>query len=217
MIQSEHKYICIGAYPCRGEKGVESTHYSMKAVSVQTRNILQKYLSGVENSFKEFASLEEKDMMEEAIQLIKPPLFSAGLKDVEGPVATIHNQQHRKSSIYGAIAAGKNVYLNIHCDKDFVTCATSVHVAKQYHVDENSVIYFAFPRLGICIPLRPGDILFFNPNEPHAVSSRKNGDNDVYCLSLYLKSSLMGLNDNSIRLSYEEKVLDQYVTTHCST
>ena len=107
MIQSEHKYICIGAYPSRGKKGVESTHYSMKAVSVQIRNILQKYLSGVENSFREFASLAEKDMMEEEIQLIKPPLFSTGLKDVECSVSSIHKQQHRKSSIYGAIAAGK--------------------------------------------------------------------------------------------------------------
>ena len=32
MIQSEHKYICIGAYSSREKKGVESTHYSIKAV-----------------------------------------------------------------------------------------------------------------------------------------------------------------------------------------
>ena len=161
MIQSEHKYICIGAYLSRGKRGVESTHYSMKAVSVQIRNILQKHLSGVENSFREFASLVENDMMEEAIQLIKPPLFPAGLKDVEYSVSSIHKQQHRKSSIYKAIATRKNVYLNIHCDKDFFICVSSFHFAKQYNVDEASVLYFDFPRLGIYIPLRPGDISFF--------------------------------------------------------
>ena len=109
------------------------------------------------------------------------------------------------------LATGTNMYLNIHCDKDFITCATSVHVKKQYHFNDDCVIYFAFPILRLCNAQRPGDILFFNANEPHAASSMRNVEQDIYCLSLYLKASLMGLNANSRKLYYEEKVLNEYL------
>ena len=62
-----------------------------------------------------------------------------------------------------------------------------------------------FPRLGISVPLRPGDVLFFNPQEQHMVSSRCDNGDDIYCVSLYLKSDNMGKNDNSMELnSYEQ-------------
>ena len=111
--------------------------------------------------------------------------------------------------MYGALAAGKNVYLSIHDDKDFVTCATSIHMRTGYQLDDLPVVYFCFPRLSICVPLRAGDILFFNPREPHAVSSRIKNEDMIYCLSLYLKSANMGLNDNSIPLTQKEIYLNE--------
>ena len=112
-------------------------------------------------------------------------------------------RKRRVSCVYGALAAGKNVYLSIHDDKDFITCATSIHMRTGYQLDDLPVVYFCFPRLAICLPLRAGDILFFNPREPHAVSSRIKNEDMIYCLSLYLKSANMGLNDNSIPLTQE--------------
>ena len=40
----------------------------------------------------------------------------------------------------------------------------------KYDVDDAIVVYFCFPTLGVSIPLRPGDYLFFNPLIPHCVS-----------------------------------------------
>ena len=77
-----------------------------------------------------------------------------------------------------------------------------------YQLDDLPVVYFCFPRLSICVPLRAGDILFFNPKEPHAVSSRIKNEDMIYCLSLYLKSSNIGLNDNSIQLTQKEIYLN---------
>ena len=49
--------------------------------------------------------------------------------------------------------------------------------------------------------IRPGDLLVFNPSEPHTVSSRCDKDDEVYCLTTYLKTVVVGLNDNRIELT----------------
>ena len=51
------------------------------------------------------------------------------------------------------------------------------------------------------IALRPGDILVFNPQMYHSVSSRADDAQHIWCLSLYLKTALVGGNDNSIQLN----------------
>jgi hypothetical protein len=58
--------------------------------------------------------------------------------------------------------------------------------------------YFAFPEEGISVALRPGDMLIFNPLYRHCLSSRSSGfeGKDVFCLSLYLKTAVVGGNDN---------------------
>ena len=78
----------------------------------------------------------------------------------------------------------------------------SVHVDdRQYRDDDDPVAYFCFPRLGCAVPLQPGDTMIFNANEPHAISSKVNNNDKLYCVSMYLKTSLIGLNDNSIKLT----------------
>ena len=87
--------------------------------------------------------------------------------------------------IYGAFASGIDVYLNKHTDKDFTYWCTTIHMKVGYTLNQNIVGYFTFPRLGIAIPIRPGDVLFFNPQEPHCVSSCCDNADHIYCLSLY--------------------------------
>ena len=89
----------------------------------------------------------------------------------------------------------------------FTYCATSIHMRDQYQPSQRIVAYFAFTKLGIAIPLRPGDVLFFNPLEEHCISSRCCNDDDIYCLSLYLKSDNIGLNDNSKELTPQQEYL----------
>ena len=85
----------------------------------------------------------------------------------------------------------------------------SVHVRDGYYLKEDMkvVAYFCFPRLGVAVPLRPGDVLIINPLEPHSVSSRCYESDEVFCFSAYLKSSNVGLNDNKLELHPGEKTL----------
>ena len=59
------------------------------------------------------------------------------------------------------------------------------------------ICYFAFPRLGMAVALRPGDYLLFNPQEYHCISSRCEIEKEIYSISSYLKTAIVGLNDNS--------------------
>ena len=72
-----------------------------------------------------------------------------------------------------------------------------VHMDQCYQDDDPIVCYFCFPRIGCAVALGPGDIFMFNPQEPHCISSHCNSDDQVYCISCYLKTRVVGLNDNS--------------------
>jgi len=71
-----------------------------------------------------------------------------------------------------------------------------VHIDNSYQVDDRIVCYFAFPRIGIAVALRPGDFLLFNPQEPHSISSRCRAEDELFAVSYYLKTAVVGLNDN---------------------
>ena len=68
------------------------------------------------------------------------------------------------------MAVGVDVCLAIHTDKDFTLSAISVKCRSDCHPEERILAYFAFPALGIAIPLRVGDVLFFNLNEPLCIT-----------------------------------------------
>ena len=78
----------------------------------------------------------------------------------------------------------------------------TVHInGKKYEHDDAIVVYFCFPRLGLAVPLRPGDALTFNPREEHAISSRCENKTEVYTILFYLKTAVVGLNDNQLNLT----------------
>ena len=52
--------------------------------------------------------------------------------------------------------------------------------------------------MAVALQLRPGDYLMFNAKEHHCLSSRCREDDQLYSISCYLKTSVVGLNDNSI-------------------
>ena len=144
-------------------------------------------------------------------------IVSSALDLVDADTFLIHktanNEDITSSHIYGAFAVGINVYLNSHKDDDFTYCATSVHMKREYKVDDTIVLYFAFPKLNVAIPLRPGDILFFDPLDKHCISSRCENSDNVYVMSLYLKSNIIDKNDNSIPLTAKMDVLLQEYNT----
>jgi hypothetical protein len=115
--------------------------------------------------------------------------------------------------IWGSLACGKNYYLNSHTDEDFFYSLTTIASERdlrqdidRYRMDAEVSNYFTFPEQGIAVALRPGDMLIFNPLYHHCLSSRTSlyEAHDVFCLSLYLKTAVVGKNDNSLALTKTE-------------
>ena len=113
-----------------------------------------------------------------------------------GPSSPSSSGQH-SARYYNGTGFGLNVFLHTHVDTDFTMSIVQVHMERSYTTDDPISCYFCFPRLGVAVPLRPGDFFVFNPQEPHCISSRCNPDDDVYSVSCYLKTRVVGLNDNA--------------------
>ena len=113
----------------------------------------------------------------------------------------------KKASLWPAMVSGRNVFLNVHTDADFVWSMVTI-VAKGNMTNNDAITcYFCFPTIGVAVPMRNGDILLFDPRVPHCVSSRRQGDVDSYCVSFYFDRLLSGGNDNSQELTEEEELL----------
>ena len=153
-----------------------------------------------------YANTPHIRLIREVIDLVQAKTFAVPTRQSHGKLTP-----SASSGIYGAFACGINVYFNAHTNKDFTYCTTSIHMCTISRSSQEIVAYFAFPKLGIAIPLRPGDVLFFNSKEDHCISSNCKDEDDIYCMSLYFKMDNIGLNDNSIPLScHEEYLLEQY-------
>ena len=109
--------------------------------------------------------------------------------------------------IWGSLACGRNYYLNSHLDNDFFYSLTTIASARglqqdidRYSVDAEVCNYFTFPEQGIAVALRPGDMFLFNPRYHHSLSSRTSSyqRHDVFCLSLYLKTAIVGKSNNAL-------------------
>ena len=110
--------------------------------------------------------------------------------------------------VFGAMAFGQNLHLRCHVDDDFTHSIVAVHVGGiKYQRNDAIVVYFCFPRLGLAVPLRPGDALIFNPREEHAISSRCDNSVKVYTISFYLKTSVVGLNDNKLKMTRDQEIV----------
>ena len=112
---------------------------------------------------------------------------------------------------FGALAYGRNVFLPCHTDDDFTMSIVQVflkgHLTCQ--VDDEIVTHFCFPTLGVVVPLRPGDFLMFNALIPHCISSRCKRSDDVVVLTMYLKTAVVGMNNNNLDLTTAQATLSR--------
>jgi hypothetical protein len=69
---------------------------------------------------------------------------------------------HKKSArYYNGLDFGINVYLRSYIDRDFTMSIVQANINNHdYQVDDRILCYFAFPRIGTAVALRPGDFLF---------------------------------------------------------
>ena len=195
MHDRDNKYVgCVGSQVRRAGTGVEPIHYTLRSLKSNDQKVIMSLFRQIEHVFGMFIDTEHIRLIKHAIDLINPCTFST-------PSCNNH------SDIYAALASVRNGYLVTHTDQDMTYGSITIHMRATYQLTDKVVAYFNFPCLGISIPLRPGDVLFFNPREPHCISSRCNNADEIYLLSLYIKSNLFGLNDNDMDLLPGEVIL----------
>ena len=203
------RYYCIGTHVNQGGKGgITPFSAALESTDDITRRIVQKFVASIEHLYCAYVSHKEINIVTQAVKLVDAPTLTMP--------PSKSNPNPKKAQIYGAMAVGTNAILATHTDKDFAYSAVSVQCRSECHRNEERVlVYFAFPALGIAIPLKVGDVLFFNPNEPHCITSRIMETDHIYCVSLYLKSATIGLNDNSIPLTDYQKSVLEYKKSKC--
>ena len=184
-----NKYCCVGAQPGRAKRGVQSGLYRLKnGLPSKEWDLLHKVLKRGEYAFDRY-------MDTEVIQHITSAKSRVHFKTMEPSPSSSSKKQAR---YYNGLGFGINVYLRSHVDMDFTMSIVQAHIDNHNYANDDKIIcYFAFPRIGVAVALRPGDFLLFNPQEPHSVSSRCNREDDIFIISSYLKMAVVGLNDNS--------------------
>jgi len=184
-----NKYCCIGAQPGRVERGVQSGLYRLKhGLPSKEWDLLHKVLKRAEFAF-------DKYMDTKVIRHITCARSRINFKTM-GTSPSSSNKKHAR--YYNGLGFGINVHLRTHIDGDFTMSIVQATIDNQdYVIDDKVICYFAFPRIGVAVALRPGDFLLFNPREPHSISSRCRREDDIYIISSYLKTAVVGLNDNS--------------------
>lgn len=197
MIGPLDKYCTFGTRPRRNAPGVSSYTYHASEAGFEHYNNLVNYVSLVERCIKAYCHPKDLNFIRRSKELIDFPTMTK----------TGGNGNETSPEFYSNVAAMLNGYLSCHIDADYFQCVVTAHTPRHYIMNDNILCYFCFERLGLVIPMRPGDLIVFNPREPHHVSSRCNDVDNVYVVSLYLKSANVGLNDNSINLSPNETSL----------
>ena len=186
--EDRNKYCCIGAQPGRAERGVQSGLYRLKyGLLSKEWDLLHKVLKCAEYAFDRY-------MDTRVIQDISCARSRIIFKTM-GTSQSSSNEKHAR--YYNGLGFGINAHLRSHIDADFTMSIVQAHIDNHdYVIDDKVICYFAFPRIGVAVALRPGDFLLFNPHEPHSISSSCRRKDDIFIISSYLKTAVVGLNDN---------------------
>lgn len=167
---------------------------------------IMKMVRRAEILFESFAAPEVLEHIRHAKRIVP-------FKTMRAPNFGTTSKPIPPAKYFGAVAFGRNVFLRCHTDKDFTMSMAHILVEGQdvYQLDDDIAVYFCFPTLGVAVPMRPGDFLLFNSTIPHCISSRCHRSDTVMAITMYLKTSIVGLNNNSIPVTKEQQELsDKY-------
>ena len=140
-------------------------------------------------------------------QKIKKYLPSRVIRAIEvaKPIVGIDTHTLVKNGIFNAVAFGRNSFLTCHCDMDSFYSVIYILTQAVPQYNDGIVCYFCFPEYGLAVGLRPGDILIFNPRAYHCASCPVDPDMEYYSMSMFLKTKVVGENDNNKPLTEEQK------------
>ncbi len=77
----------------------------------------------------------------------------------------------------------------------------------EYELHDDIVVYFCFSTMGVAVPLCPGDFLLFNALILYCILSWCKQTDNIYCLYMYHKSVIMGMNNNLMPLTTKQAIL----------
>jgi hypothetical protein len=191
-------YTCAGVQVSRNSREVLDAGPWMKELPLCHWKVWTKLMWRVECCFEEISDLQVLSHLYHAKKIV---LFKTMSMPSSDKVPGL--------KYYGGMAFGCNAFLRCHTDHDFTRSIVQVHLREndKYEIKDDIVVYFCLPTLGVAIPLRPGDCLLFNALIPHCISSCCEESDDIYIVSMYLKSLVVGLNDNQLPLNTKQSIL----------
>ena len=198
------KYVVVGTSPKRFGKGTQECMKGLSKSDMEVHNeIFGRWFKRVEHCAIKYLPW-----------YLRPLLNSIGNMCQHGTMPL--GSRGNTSQIWPALAVGRNVFLNVHTDEDYFWTLVTVAANEPPVLDGCIVCYMCFPTLGIAVALRNGDLLLFNPLIPHCVSTRCNGVKEAYCVSMYMKSLLVGGADNDQVLPERAEELADFVLANCT-
>ena len=192
-----NKVANLGSQACLGQTGVRKESYHKSKMSASDWDTVINHIRSSETLFKHVMHPDAIRHTMEAHKSVgyKLMLPSSGLEK-EG------------TTIFSAINITQDAYLRTHIDDDFTYAAIGAHLTDhQYSLHDDIIVYFCFPTLGVAVPIRPGDQLIFSLQVTHCISSRFNPYQTVISTLMYLKDAVVGLNDNTLQLTPQQKML----------
>ncbi len=200
FMENGNKYCCISALSRRAERDVQSGLYRLKyGFPSKEWASIQRVLKREEYAFDRY-------MDTDIIRHISCARSQVIFKTMELSPSSTHKNSAR---YYNGLGFGINVYLRSHIHQDFTMSIVQAHIDNHdYQVNDRILSYFAFPRIGTAVALRPGDFLIFNSHEPHSISSCCKSGDELFCILSYLKKGVVGLNDNSNPIVYPSNPSD---------
>lgn len=181
----------LGAQACRNKKGISANSYHKSLMQPAEWDAVVGFMRSCEKALKHVMPRESIRHIESARNCTDYPVMqSTSCREVDS------------STIFSAISIAVDPILPGHTDPDMMYSCTSCFLAEDhdYILDDHIIVYFCFPTHGLAVPLRPGDILIFNPLTPHCISSKCRLSDTVIGTSMYVKTAIVGLNNNSINL-----------------
>ncbi len=193
------RYTCVGLQPSRNSKIVRPHPPFMQSLPKCHWRSLLWLMKRAKISFRTIAdSRGVISYLDHAKKLVHYQTFKSG--------SSTDNHSKFNTEFFGGIGFGTTiVFLRCHTDTDFTMSILQVFLKGKvkYSLDNNVIVYFCFPTIGLAVPLRPGDYLLFNAHIPHCLSSRckYEYEDEIITTSTYLKAAIVGMNNNDLPLT----------------
>jgi len=197
-------YTCVGVQVSRNSREVLNCNAVMENLAECHWNVLMKLMRHAEYCFEAIADNKVISHLYHAKQVVP-------FKTMSMP-----SSSHKSTlKYYGGLAFGCNVFLRCHTDNDYTMSMVQVQSKGKvkYNIEDDVVVYFCFPTLGVAVPLRPGDFLLLNALIPHCVLSRCRQAEEIPSIAMYLKTSVVGMNNNQLPPNSLQTVLADWYRT----